>query len=224
VTGVLDAKAWVFTQGNSKVYDGTTAATLSIAGNPSLSGNLMLTPGIAAFNTIDTGTGKTINFSGYSMSGIDSNKFALFSTSGTTTGNITPAPLTINVANATKPYGQSVTLTGFSVNGLLNGETIAEVIETSPGTLANATVAGSTYLITASLANGGTFNPSNYNIVYVNGLLVVTPVIAMSVSSVTAPAIAAIATEVQPEKHDELFSIIPADIAPVAPTQNATNI
>jgi filamentous hemagglutinin family protein len=224
VTGVLDAKAWVFTQGNSKVYDGTTAATLSIAGNPSPSGNLMLTHGIAAFNTIDTGTGKTINFSGFSMSGIDTNKFALFSTSGTTTGNITPAPLTITVANATKPYGETVTLTGFSVNGLLNGETIAEVMETSPGTVANATVAGSPYLITAGLANGGTFNPSNYSIVYVNGLLVVTPVIAMSVSSVPAPAIAAMATEVQPEQQDELISIVPADVAPAAPTQTAPNI
>jgi hypothetical protein len=224
VTGALDVKAWVFTIGNNKVYDGTTVALLALADNPSPGGNLMLSPGTATFNTKDAGTGKTINFTGYSMSGIDSNKFALFATSGTTTGNITPAPMTITAANASKPYGQTVTLTGFSVYGLLNGETMAQVIETSPGTAAKASVAGSPYLITATLASGGTFNPSNYTIVYNNGLLVVTPVLAMSVASVSALAVTSATTEVQLEKQDELLSIAPVNSAPVEPTRTKPNI
>jgi filamentous hemagglutinin family protein len=224
VAGTLDAKAWVFTLGNNKVYDGSTLASLSLAGNPSPAGNLMLTPGTATFITKDVGTGKTINFNGYSMSGIDLNKFALFATSGTTTGNITPAPMTITAANASKPYGQTVTLTGFSVSGLLNGETIAQVIETSPGTAAKASIAGSPYLIKASLAVGGTFNPANYNIVYVNGLLVVTPVLAMSVASVSALPVTAVSTVVQPDKQDELLMIAPVESAPIEPNQTTPNI
>ena len=56
-----------------------------------------------------------------------------------------------------------------------NGETVGSVTETSPGTAATASVAGSPYAITpASAATGGTFTPSNYTITYVNGALTVT--------------------------------------------------
>jgi hypothetical protein len=143
------------------------------------------------------------------MNGLDSAIFALRSPSGTTTANITPAPLTITTANAKKPFGQTITLSGFSVRGLLNGETIAQVYETSRGTVANASVAGSPYSITSNLATGGTFNPANYNINYVDGLLVVTPVIAMSIASVNAPSRDAALTEVQSQKQEELISISP---------------
>jgi hypothetical protein len=229
VAGVLDAKAWVFTLGNSKVYDGTTVATLALAGNPSPAGNLILTPGIASFTSASVGTGKTISFSGYSMSGTDSSLFALFATSGTTTGNITPAPLTITAANASKPYGQTATYTGFSVAGLLNGETIAQVNETSPGAAAGASqsVMGSPYLITPSLAIGGTFVPSNYAITYVNGLLYVTPVtpaIAKSVAKVQVQSIVSAPIEVQPQQQDELISIAPADTAPAVSPMTSPNI
>jgi hypothetical protein len=79
-------------------------------------------------------------------------------------------------------------------------------------------------LITATLASGGTFNPSNYTIVYNNGLLVVTPVLAMSVASVSALAVTSATTEVQLEKQDELLSIAPVNSAPVEPTQTKPNI
>jgi hypothetical protein len=163
------------------------------------------------------------------MSGTDSSLFALFATSGTTTGNITPAPLTITAANASKPYGQTITLTGFSVSGLMNGESIAEVDETSPGTAANASqsVVGSPYLITPSLANGGSFSPSNYAITYVNGLLYVTPVtpaIAKSVAMVQVQSIVSAPIEVQPQQQDELISVAPVDTAPVDAPLTSPNI
>ena len=225
VTGVLDAKAWVFTQGNSKVYDGTTLATLAFAGNPSPGGNLALNPGIANFDTKNAGTGKKIIYSGFSMSGTDSNIFALFAASGTTAANITPAALIITASNASKPYGQTITLTGFSVSGLQNGETIAQVNEASPGALATATVAGSPYLITPSLAIGGTLNPSNYTITYANGLLaVVTPDISRSVSSVAEPYGEMTSTEVQPQQQDELISVAPVEISPVDRPKLSPNI
>src|ERR1019366_8051426 len=45
----------------------------------------------------------------------------------------------------------------------------------SPGTVATASVAGSSYAITPSNATGGTFAPSNYTIGYANGALAVPP-------------------------------------------------
>ncbi len=175
VTGMMDAKAWVFARANNKTYNGTNADILSFQGVPSAGGNVVMVPGSAIFDNSNTGTGKTVIFSGASISGTDANKFALFAASGTTTANITPAALTVTVANAMKTYGQTINLTGFSVTGLMNGETIGAISESSPGAVATASADGSPYVITPSPANGGSFNAADYKIVYINGTLTVMP-------------------------------------------------
>jgi hypothetical protein len=100
---------------------------------------------------------------------------------------VTPATLTVSAANDTKVYGATNTQaglsyssgvvqssTGFSASGLVNGDAVTGVTLTSNGALATASVAGSAYAITPSLATG-TGLTNNYNIVYQNGLLAVTP-------------------------------------------------
>jgi hypothetical protein len=114
------------------------------------------------------------------------------------------------------------------VTGLVNGETIA-VNETSPGTVASASqsVEGSPYLITPSLAKGGTLIPSNYTIAFVGGLLYVTPVIpaiVKSIALVQVQSFLTISTEVQPQQQDELMSVVPAETAPVKILQTSPNI
>jgi filamentous hemagglutinin family protein len=258
VTGAVDAKAWVFAQGNNKVYDGTNAATISLKGNPGASSDISISPGIALFDTSNAGPAKSISFFGTTMKGADAGKFVLVNSSGNTTAdinraplivtvsgndkvydstsravvtlsdnrifgdaftvtnaaanfadqnagngkvvsvtgikltgadaanynfmteattaaNITPAPLKITALNATKIYGQTPALSGFTQIGLLNNETIGSVTEDSPGKAAKAGVTGGPYTITASNAAGGSFNVSNYSINYVNGTLTVTP-------------------------------------------------
>lgn len=69
---------WVFVQGDNKVYDANTAATLSFQGNPNLAGNVTLQAGTATFGTPNVGTGKPVNYSGYSLGGANANLFALF--------------------------------------------------------------------------------------------------------------------------------------------------
>ncbi|MDB5866096.1 MAG: filamentous hemagglutinin outer membrane protein, partial [Betaproteobacteria bacterium] len=134
-----------------------------------------------AFNTPDVGTTKPIIYNGYTIAGANVARFELFAAavpgSGTTTANITQAPLTITANNATKVYGQTAVLatSAFTSTGLVNAETVGSVTETSPGTVATASVAGSAYAITPSNATAGTFNPLNYAINYVNGTLIVTP-------------------------------------------------
>ncbi|MDD5335186.1 MAG: MBG domain-containing protein [Rhodoferax sp.] len=89
---------------------------------------------------------------------------------------VAPVALTVTASNVSKAYGQTPTLSGFTTAGLVNGETVGSVTETSPGAAATAPVAGSPYTITPSSATGGTFVPTNYTIGYVNGVLTVAPV------------------------------------------------
>jgi hypothetical protein len=58
---------------------------------------------------------------------------------------------------------------------LKNGESVGLVNLASSGAVAAATVAGSPYAITISNARGGSFNPANYALSYVDGALSVTP-------------------------------------------------
>ena len=266
VAGSMDAKAWVFVQGDNKVYDGNNSASLSFQGNPSAGGIVNLNAGAATFDNKNVANGKVITYNGYSVTGADAGKFSLFAPfgevagAGTTTGNITPrglvvaatgtnriyngltadtvslsddripgdvlassygsanfidpnvgvakvvnvaginisgidagnytynttaitaanisvAPLSITANDASKNYGAtpSISTAAFTSSGLVNGETILSVNQTSAATLASAGVLGSPYAITPSAASGGTFTPSNYAITYVNGAFTVMP-------------------------------------------------
>jgi gliding motility-associated-like protein len=86
---------------------------------------------------------------------------------------VTQKVLTITASPRIKTYGDVVTFTGaeFTSAGLINGNTVASVSLSSTGSIATATVAGSTYPIVASAATGTGL--SNYAITYVNGALTV---------------------------------------------------
>ncbi|GHT22550.1 hypothetical protein FACS189430_04500 [Bacteroidia bacterium] len=81
-----------------KVYDGTTAATLSdtILTGKLAADDLYLTVGTITFADKDVNTNKTVTFSGYTLGGTDATNYSLAgSNSATATANITPAPLTV---------------------------------------------------------------------------------------------------------------------------------
>nr|WP_121270717.1 MBG domain-containing protein [Pedobacter schmidteae] len=81
--------------------------------------------------------------------------------------------LTITASNRIKTYGDAVTFAGteFTQVGLINGNTITGVTLTSPGAVATATIAGSTYPIVPSAAIGTGLD--SYAITYANGTLTV---------------------------------------------------
>ncbi len=86
-------------------------------------------------------------------------------------------PLTITANIQSKTYGRTMSLDGgptsFTAVGLTNSETVGKVTLTaSGGTAADAAVG--TYSLTPSAAMGGSFQPSNYIISYIAGLLIVT--------------------------------------------------
>jgi hypothetical protein len=89
---------------------------------------------------------------------------------------VTPANITVTADSANKTYGQTTVLSpqAFTSSGLVNGDIISRVVNTSAGTVATAGVLGGPYAIVPSAAEG-TYLPSNYIVSYVNGTLTVTP-------------------------------------------------
>ncbi|WP_404296252.1 filamentous hemagglutinin N-terminal domain-containing protein [Halomonas sp.] len=180
--GALDAKAWVFGLGDDKVYDGLRDATVSGLEPDITSTQPPVTLGAtsnALFDTKDVGVEKPITYE----TSFDDPVYALFAPYDTTPGtyftraDITPAPLTITADDGTKVYGETFPLLpdAFTADGLVNAETVTDVTLTSAGTVATANVDGSPYAITPADATGGTFDPDNYIIEYVDGALMVTP-------------------------------------------------
>jgi filamentous hemagglutinin family protein len=178
--GTLEAKAWVFGQGNNKVYDGLAAATLNglmpdvtDAPPPVTLGSV----GAASFDTPNVGTDKKITHTAT----FSNAAYELFATAQAPAGvyqaraDITPQALVISAQNVNKVYGQSPALTEFVTSALVNGESVDSVHMSSAGQAATAGVAGSPYAIEASAATGNNFTPSNYSIGYVNGVLTVSP-------------------------------------------------
>ena len=88
---------------------------------------------------------------------------------------IDPAKLVITAQDREKPFGNKIEFSGveFSVKGLQNGETIDLVTLASLG--APASALSGKYAITASNARGGTYDKSNYDVIYADGELAVLP-------------------------------------------------
>ena len=154
----------------SKIYDGTAAGIgVSYSVTPDMSKVLGTTTYTGAVKDVITSP-HTITPGGFysNQQGYD-----ISYASGRIDRD--PGPLTVTAERSedlrpdTRPVAVQPTA------GLVNGETVGSVTETSPGTLATASVVGSPFAITPSNPVGGTFTPSNYTISYVNGALTVTP-------------------------------------------------
>jgi hypothetical protein len=163
---------------SDKVYDATAVATItgrSLIGV--LGGDAVIySGGTASFSDKNAAVGKTVTATGLGLTGADSGNYAVNPTASTT-ANITPASLNVVANNASKTYGNALNFAGneYTSSGLQGGETIGSVALTSAGAAPGADVAGGPYLIAASNATAGTFNPANYAIAYSSGSLIVIP-------------------------------------------------
>ena len=110
VAGNMDARAWVFVQGNNKVYDGNNSASLSFRDTPSTGGIVNLNAGTANYSDKHVADGKVITYNGYVVTGADAAKFSLYApygddaSAGTTTGNITPRTLIVSATGTNRIY------------------------------------------------------------------------------------------------------------------------
>ncbi|MEK9212916.1 MBG domain-containing protein [Sphingomonas sp. 2378] len=155
----------------SKVYDGTTAASLTSANydvTGAAAGDVVtLGTAVATFDTANVGTGKTVTVSGFGSATALNGQTPIYgyrvvvNGGSTLSGEITPATLTYVADAASRGYGDAnPALTG-NVTGFVNNETVASA---TSGTLAFTSTAGVTngigqYAVTGS---GLTANNGNY--------------------------------------------------------------
>ena len=101
--------------GIDKVYDGTTAATVTLTDNRLAGDTLNDADTSAAFTDKNVGTGKVVAVSGIAITGPDAGNYSLISTTASTTANITPRALTVSATGLGKTYdgttADTVTLT-----------------------------------------------------------------------------------------------------------------
>ena len=92
----------VTTTGINKVYDRTTAASVTFSDNR-VSGDVFTYSATSTFNTKVVGVGKPVSTSGISLSGTDSGNYTP-NTTASTTANITARPLTVTITATNKTY------------------------------------------------------------------------------------------------------------------------
>ena len=162
---------------SNKVYDGTTAATIS---GYSLSGQLFgddvsLAGGTANFSDRNVGNGKTVTATGLTLSGAMAGDYYLTSSNASTTASITNAPLTVSADNKSRPFGQvnpplTASYSGFGTGDNTNVLFGAPNLTTTADT--NSPVASYPIFITA-----GSLSAANYTFTFTNGTLSVTKAI-----------------------------------------------
>ena len=180
--------------------DNTTIVTLA----PTVSGTAFSVidgaSGSATFTI--TPAGARTNVNGYAVvgdynlspAGFDknTNNFNTLVTTGSLA--VTPATLTLTAAADAKTYGATTTstrslayvaadgsaavtatgLNGYSISGLVSGDTVSAVSLTSMGGKATATVVNGPYAIVPGLQSASAMvNSTNYTLVYVNGAMTV---------------------------------------------------
>ena len=185
---IVPAPLTVTATGHDKVYDGTTAALVTLHSGNVVSGDTVTAQYTGAeFADKNVGTAKAVTASGISIGGTDAGNYHLTSMTATAAADITAKPLTVTANDQTKQSGQAFSFTGheFTVSGLVSGDTIDTVTLSSAG--ADAAAAAGTYPIVPSAAAGTGL--ANYNVTYVNGTMTVgaAPVVTYKFSAFAKP-------------------------------------
>ena len=122
---------------DGKVYDGNTNG--DIISNGSLKGvvdgdDLSILPGIASYQDVNVGSGKTVTFSGFALSGAAAGNYILKDQPASTTADITARQVTIQgtMVKSTKVY-DGTTSVKITKNGSLVGGLTGEDLSFTPG-------------------------------------------------------------------------------------------
>ena len=159
-----------------KIYDGTTAATVTLSDNRLAGDVLSEGYATASFADKNAGNGKTVSVSGIALSGTDSSNYSPATTTATTTANITKAMLMVAANNLSRSYGAANPALTASFSGFVNAETLATSgVSGNPGltttAIMSSTMVGGPYPITAAI---GSLSAVNYNFNFAPGTLTVT--------------------------------------------------
>ena len=111
--------------GADKVYDGSTAATVSLFDDRVPGDVLAAGYGTANFSDKNAGIGKTVNVGGISILGDDAGNYTLQNTAATTTANITPRALAVSATAADKIYDATRSATVTLSDDRLSGDALS---------------------------------------------------------------------------------------------------
>jgi trimeric autotransporter adhesin len=149
---------------SSKVYDGTTSATvLTRTLNSVIAPDVVsLTGGTATFGNKNVGTGKTVTLTGASLAGGDAGNYSLASV-GTATADITTLGITGSITAANKVYDGNTSAS--IVTRTLAGQVVTDDISYSGGTatFSDKTVANGKTVTATGLGLSGT-DAGNYTV------------------------------------------------------------
>jgi gliding motility-associated-like protein len=155
---------------SNKTYDGTGIATLNTGGASlaviygSDAVTLSSVNASGTFSDKNTGTGKTVTTSGFTISGADAYNYNLLQP--VLTASILARTLTVTANDLFKSYKTTLTFTGteYTYTGLVAGDILPAFTISSTGAPLSAPVGEYPIIV-----SGGSM--PNYNIVYVNGIL-----------------------------------------------------
>jgi trimeric autotransporter adhesin len=153
---------------SNKVYDGTTAASVTLS-DDRVSGDTFTTNFTsAAFANKNVGTGKAVTVSGISISGGASANYTLSSTMATTTADITAKSLTVSgITASNKIYDGNTTATlntgSAALVGAVSGDSVTLNTGSATGAFSSKTVGTGKTITVSGLAISGT-DASNYSL------------------------------------------------------------
>lgn len=114
--------------GSNKVYDGTTAATVTLAPIPVGGDVVTLAYGSASFSDKKAGVGKTVTVSSIAITGgKDADNYSVSNTTASTTATITPLAISGSITAGNKVYDgtTTATITGYSLAGAITGDNVS---------------------------------------------------------------------------------------------------
>ena len=180
ITGDAQVRLTAIAVAHDKAYDGTTTATADLdLQNIFTAYDVSANYTAAVFDDENVGNDINVVITDISLSGNDSGKFSLSSTTASAKADINPENLLVTATAGNKEYGTTLNegtgYTAFTSNGLAGSETIGSVsVAYSGGNEASDAVGTYSDVIGISSATGGTFTSSNYSITYSAGDLTVT--------------------------------------------------
>ncbi len=154
---------------SDKVYNGNTTATAT--GTAAISGmvqgdTVTVTAGTAAFADKKVGNGKTVSFTGYTLSGAAAGNYNLTAQPASVTANITAKPVTVTVTATDRDYvsgNRNVVLVAGSVTGAVVGDTVNVDVSGATGTMENED-AGTGKAVTVTGVSLSGADAGNYNL------------------------------------------------------------
>src|SRR6266516_4793441 len=112
--------------GANKIYDGTTATTVTLSDDHLSGDNVTDSYTSASFGDKNVGPGKTVTVNGISIGGSDAASYSLQNTTASTTANITARPLTVSATAFNKEYDGTTAATVTLLDNRVEGDSFAE--------------------------------------------------------------------------------------------------